>query len=65
VRVCDDGTGKLAQPPAVVRSSGVPAFDDAAVKIAAAGASHYRPTATVDGKAASGCARLVIEFETK
>jgi TonB family protein len=65
VRVCDDGTGKLAQPPAVVRSSGVPAFDDAAVKIAAAGAPNYRPAATVDGKAASGCARLVIEFETK
>ena len=65
VRVCDDDTGKLAQPPSVVRSSGVAAFDDAALKIAAAGASYYRPSATVDSKAASGCARLVIEFETK
>jgi hypothetical protein len=39
--------------------------DAAAVKIATAGSSNYRPAATVDGKSLSGCARLVIEFETK
>jgi TonB family protein len=65
VRVCTDDAGKPAQVPAIVRSSGNPALDQAAVKIAASGSSYYRPATTLDGKPVSGCARLMIEFETK
>jgi TonB family protein len=65
VRVCTDEAGKPAQVPAIVRSSGNPALDQAAVKIASSGSSYYRPATTLGGKPVSGCARLMIEFETK
>jgi TonB family protein len=65
VRVCADDTGKLAQDPTILRSSGNPGLDEAAVKIARSGSPYYRPRTDLDGKPISGCARLVIEFETK
>jgi TonB family protein len=65
VRVCSDDTGKLAQDPTILRSSGNPGLDEAAVNIAKSGSPYYRPGTNLDGKAISGCARLVIEFETK
>jgi TonB family protein len=65
VRVCADDTGKLAQNPTILRSSGNPGLDEAAVKIAKAGSPYYRPGTNLDGKPVSGCAQLMIEFETK
>ena len=65
VRVCADSAGKLAQAPAILRSSGNPGLDEAAVKIAESGSPYYRPGTTLDGKPVSGCAQLVIQFETK
>jgi TonB family protein len=63
VRVCADETGRLTQDPTVVHSSGNPGLDQAAVRIAKSGAGNYRPASTVNGKPASGCARLSIRFE--
>lgn len=51
VRACSDGTGHLAQEPAVVRSSGDATLDAAAVKIAR-GASGSYP--------AGGCVRVTV-----
>jgi outer membrane biosynthesis protein TonB len=65
VRVCADDTGKLAQDPTILHSSGNPGLDEAALKIARSGSPYYRPGVNLDGKPVSGCARLVIEFETK
>lgn len=60
VHVCADESGKLKQDPTIVRSSGNASVDQAAVHIAASGSPYYRPGAPV-----SGCAQLVIQFETK
>jgi TonB family protein len=65
VRVCADNTGKLAQGATILRSSGNVGLDEAAVKIAESGSPYYRPGTTLDGKPVSGCAQLVIQFETK
>ena len=65
VRVCTDDTGKLAQDPTILRSSGNVGLDEAAVKIAQSGSPYYRPGTTLNGKPVSGCAQLVIQFETK
>lgn len=62
VRVCADHAGKLAQDPTILRSSGDPGFDEAALRIAKAGSGYYRP-ATIDGKTVSGCMQLTIQPE--
>jgi len=62
VRVCVDGSGKLAHEPTVTRSSGDAAFDQAAVRIARSGSGYYPPP-TVNGKAVAGCVRLTIRPE--
>lgn len=62
VRVCADDSGKLTQDPAITRSSGDAALDEAALRIARAGAPYYRPAGAA---AVSGCAQLAIRFETK
>jgi TonB family protein len=59
VRVCVDETGKLAQPPTIVRSSGDAAFDAAALSVARSGSGSYR-AANADGKAAAGCVGLAL-----
>jgi TonB family protein len=59
VRVCVDETGKLTQPPTIVRSSGDAAFDAAALSVARSGSGSYR-TANADGKAAAGCVGLAL-----
>jgi TonB family protein len=59
VRVCVDETGKLTQPPTIVRSSGDAAFDAAALSVASAGSGSYR-AANADGKAAAGCVGLAL-----
>jgi TonB family protein len=65
VRACADVTGKLAQEPTIIRSSGDAALDEAALKIARFGAGYYRPATTAGGLPVSGCARLEIQFEAK
>jgi TonB family protein len=65
LRVCADEAGQLSQPPTVLRSSGDPTLDAAALKIAKSGSGSYRPEATLNGKALSGCAQVTIRFETR
>jgi TonB family protein len=43
VRVCVDATGKLLQDPAVTRSSGDAALDEAALRVARSAAGAYPP----------------------
>jgi len=62
VRVCADETGKLTQEPVIVRSSGDAGLDEAALRIARAGAPWYRPAGAT---AVTGCAQLAIKFETQ
>jgi TonB family protein len=42
VRVCVDGSGRLAAEPSIVQSSGDAAFDHAALGVAKAGSGSYR-----------------------
>jgi TonB family protein len=65
VRVCADDTGKLLQDPTILRSSGNPGFDEAAVKIARSGSPYYRPGTNSGKTPVSGCAQLIIEFESQ
>jgi len=65
LRVCADEAGQLTQAPTVLRSSGDPMLDAAALKIARAGSGAYRPQTTLNGKPLSGCAQITIRFETR
>ena len=62
VRVCADEAGKLTQDPVIIRSSGNPGLDEAALRIARSGAPYYRPAGAAS---VTGCAQLAIKFETK
>ncbi len=62
VRVCADETGKLTQDPVITRSSGDARLDEAALRIARAGAPYYRPAGA---SAVTGCAQLAIKFESQ
>jgi TonB family protein len=59
VCVCLDESGKLAQEPTILQSSGDAGFDAAAIKLARAG--HYRPTVQ-EGKPKSGCTRFKVTY---
>lgn len=65
LHVCSDVAGKLAQDPTIIRSSGDPGLDEAAIAIAKSGSGYYRPATTSGGKPVSGCAQLAIKFEIK
>jgi TonB family protein len=65
LHVCSDVAGKLVQDPTIIRSSGDPGLDEAAVAIAKSGSGYYRPAITLGGKPVSGCAQLAIKFEIK
>ena len=65
LRVCSNEAGQLTQAPSVLRSSGNPTLDAAALKIAQAGSGAYRPDATLNDKPLSGCAQVTIRFETR
>lgn len=65
VRVCVDGGGTLAQPPAVVRSSGDAQFDAAALRIATSASGSYRPSTRLAAASASGCVPLTLTIEQK
>lgn len=64
VHVCTDESGRLKQDPTIVHSSGKQSLDQAAVHIAASGSPYYRPDKESNGPSVSGCAQLVIRFET-
>lgn len=65
VRVCVDGSGKLAQQPTVVRSSGDAQFDAAALRIAQSGSGSYRATTGVDPASTSDCSPLTLSIEQR
>jgi len=65
VHACVDETGRLKQDPTIVHSSGVVSLDQAAVRIAASGSAYYRPDTSSNGPPVSGCAQLIIKFDTK
>src|SRR5579862_1303403 len=60
VHVCSDVAGKLLQEPSVIRSSGDPGIDEAAIAIAKSGSGYYRPATAMGGKPVSGCAQVAI-----
>lgn len=62
LHVCSDVAGKLLQEPSVIRSSGDPGIDEAAVAIAKSGSGYYRPAPALGGKSLSGCAQVAISF---
>jgi hypothetical protein len=61
VRACVDITGKLTMPPTLVRTSGSPRLDQAALKLATAGSGHYLP-AIEHGQLVSACFVFRIRF---
>jgi len=65
LHICSDVAGKLVQDPTIIRSSGDPGLDEAAVAIAKSGSGYYRPAVTSGGKPVSGCVQLAIKFEIK
>lgn len=65
VRVCVDGSGRLAQPPAVMRSSGDAQFDAAALRIAQSGSGSYHATTGAGPASASPCLPLILSIEEK
>jgi TonB family protein len=65
VRVCVDGSGRLAQQPTVVRSSGDAQFDAAALRIAQSASGSYRPTRSLDPASTSDCVPLTLSIEQR
>jgi len=63
VCVCVDETGKLTQSPVLTNSSGVAAFDKAALELSSA--AHYRPAASASGQAAPGCFRFKVGLDAR
>jgi TonB family protein len=63
VCVCVDETGKVAQPPVLTKSSGIPGFDKAALELSAA--AKYRPATAANGKPTSGCFHLKAGLDAK
>jgi TonB family protein len=63
VCVCVDETGKLAQPPVLTDSSGVPAFDKAALELS--NSAHYRPATSASGQPTQGCFRFKVGLDVK
>jgi TonB family protein len=61
VSFCTDEAGRLSGMPAVIRTSGNPYLDAAAVLVATAGNGHYLP-ATRDGIAVAGCSKFGVRF---
>jgi outer membrane biosynthesis protein TonB len=61
VQVCVDTRGDLTADPALVKSSGHPRIDAAALNLAKAGSGHYRPS-TEDGLPVNSCYPYRIRF---
>ena len=63
VCVCVDETGKIAQPPVLMNSSGNTNFDKAALELSSA--AHYRPATSASGQPTAGCFRFKVAIEVK
>lgn len=64
IRVCVDVTGRLTAPPTIAQSSGSPALDEGARRLAQAGSGRYRPT-TEDGRPVDSCYVFRVRFEMR
>jgi protein TonB len=64
VRTCVDDKGRLTEAPAIATSSGVPALDDGAMRLARAGSGHYRPT-TENGVPVTSCYEYRVVYHIK
>lgn len=62
VRACVGPDGKLTEPPSIAQSSGTPALDEGAIKVARAG--RYI-AGTEDGKPVTECLNFKITFQLK
>jgi len=63
VCVCVDETGKVAQPPVLTKSSGIPGFDKAALELSRA--ANYRPATAANGKPTPGCFHFKVGLDAK
>ena len=64
VNVCVDIKGWLTSSPSILKSSGNPSLDQAALRLAKAGSGHFRPT-TEDGRSVNACYGFEIQFVLK
>jgi TonB family protein len=65
VRVCVDRSGRLTQPPTVVRSSGDAQFDAAAESIAQSASGSYHPASSSGTASATECAPMTLSIEQR
>lgn len=64
LRVCVDATGRLTAEPTMEQGSGSARLDAGALKLAKAGAGHYRPTLE-DGRPVDSCYSFRVRFQLK
>lgn len=64
VHACVGANGKVTEAPTLVKSSGSPRIDGAAVKLAQAGSGRYQP-ALQDGKPVDACFDFGIRFKLR
>lgn len=64
INACVDAEGRLTAPPMIVRSSGSPRLDAAAIKMATAGSGHYLPDLQ-NGKPVPRCVEFAIRFDAR
>jgi TonB family protein len=64
VNVCVDGSGRLLGKPTIDHSSGSATLDEGALRLAKAGAGHYRAT-TEDGHPVSACYPFRVRFKLR
>lgn len=64
VRVCVDARGRLTGEPITEQSSGSARLDAGALRLAKAGAGHYRPTLE-DGRPVDSCYAFRVRFQLK
>ena len=62
VKLCIGAGGRLTQPPIIIRSSGSPRLDRAAIKYGEATSGHFHP-ATRNGVPVTVCTVLPIKFQ--
>ncbi len=64
VRVCVDKRGRLTSEPTTMIGSGSARLDQAAIRLARAGAGHYRAT-TEDGQPVDSCYPFGVRFQLR
>jgi TonB family protein len=64
IQVCVDRKGRLTSEPTTLKGSGSERLDEAALKLARAGAGHYRAT-TEDGQPVNSCYPFGVRFQLR